>query len=137
MKKFLSISFVILIFLSGTHLSVATHICGGKVAAVKWSFSEKKADCGMEDSSGTCSVPSGISSNCCQNKVAVYAVDNSYCPTFFHLDLGKQQLQTATIPAAFPNHSLAFFTLQSTDSKPPEKFIPSMVSLPYICVFRI
>ncbi|WP_320053525.1 hypothetical protein [uncultured Acetobacteroides sp.] len=137
MKKFLSISFALLIFLSGMHLSIAAHSCGGEVAAVKWSFSEQKASCGMEDDSSSCPVHNGISSSCCHDEVAVYAVDNSYSPTSFHLDLGKQPLQVVALPASISTHTLAFYTSQNKESKPPDELSTSMVSLTDICVFRI
>lgn len=138
MKKFLSISFALLIVLSGMHLSIASHNCSGEVAAVKWSFSEQKASCGMEDDSSSCPVHNGISStNCCYDDVAVYAIDNSYSPTSFHLDLGKQSLQIIALPATISTHSLAFYTSQKKESKPPGKLSTSMVSLTNICVFRI
>jgi len=39
MKKLLSILFAGMLLLSGMHMSMATHLCGGELAAVKWSFS--------------------------------------------------------------------------------------------------
>lgn len=137
MKKFLSISFAILILLSGMHLSVATHICGGEVAAVKWSLSEQIAFCGMEDSSNSCATSRGISSNCCQNEVAVYAVDHNFSPSTFQLDVAKQLLQVFTIPVRTSSLSLAAITIPITDDSSPGKFLTSMVSLSDICVFRI
>jgi len=137
MKKFLSISFALLMLLSGMHLSIAAHSCGGKVAAVKWSFSEQKATCGMEDDFSSCPIHNSISSNCCHDEVAVYAIDNSYTPTYFHLELGKQPLQVVLLSASISTHLLVFFTSQTKENNPPGKFLTSMVSLPDICVFRI
>jgi len=137
MKKFLSISIALLVILSGMHLSVATHSCGREVVAVKWSFSEQKASCGMETDSSSCPSGNGISANCCHNEVVVYSVDNGNNPTSFHVDLGKKSLQTVALPASICNYVLPFYASQNKESKPPSKLLPSMVSLTFICVFRI
>jgi hypothetical protein len=137
MKKILSISFAILILLSGMHLSIATHICGGEVAAVKLSFSGQIASCGMEESLGSCASNSSVSSNCCQNQVSVYAVDSSYSPSTFHLDIAKQLLQVFSIPVSYTSCTLKASTQPTTSVEPPGKLLTTMVSLSDICVFRI
>jgi hypothetical protein len=81
MKKLLAISFAFFIVLSGMHLSIATHFCGGEVADVKWSFFGKKATCGMEKTQQTCLAHHKIKSNCCHNIIAFYSVDNNYSPS--------------------------------------------------------
>jgi uncharacterized protein YxeA len=48
MKKIFSILFAVMVVLSGMHISISTHICGGEIAAVKLSVSAVKATCGME-----------------------------------------------------------------------------------------
>jgi hypothetical protein len=49
MKRIFPILFSLLGFLSGMHISLATHYCQGKIAATKFSFYGEKASCGMED----------------------------------------------------------------------------------------
>ena len=47
MKKLFSILFAAIVLVSGMHLSVATHFCGGEISQVKLSFTHENATCGM------------------------------------------------------------------------------------------
>lgn len=139
MKKFLSISFSLLILLSGLQLTVSTHYCGGKIAASKVSVSGDLASCGMEAPSGQCpSAGSRIGSNCCNTKVSVFAIDNNYPPSLSNFKPFSQNiLQVFVIPVSYQIHSLSVLSLYSANVSPPGNFMVSAVSLPHICVFRI
>ncbi|MDR3652774.1 MAG: hypothetical protein P4L34_07375 [Paludibacter sp.] len=139
MKKLLSILFAGLILLSGMHLSLASHYCGGELAAVKWSLDDAKASCGMQ--MATIPTSNGKSFNapsCCKDEMAFYAVDNNYNPSALQINAPVNQLlQVFYIPEAIGLH---FFNTNSSVNatiQPPGKFIASAVSLPDICVFRI
>jgi hypothetical protein len=81
MKHLFSILFSLLVFLSGMHISLATHYCQGKIAATKFSISGEKASCGMEKCKTNFPVTGNqIASNCCRDEIAVYATDNNYTP---------------------------------------------------------
>jgi hypothetical protein len=137
MKKIFSISFAFLILLAGTNFSIATHICGGKVAAVKWSFSGEKATCGMENSKSDCSDHNTIASNCCHNEVTVYSVDNNYNPSSFQLkEIKKKVLQVFSVPVSFSFNAITTNFLR-TDTSPPGNLLTNAVNLADICVFRI
>lgn len=138
MKKLFSISFALLILLSGMHLSFATHICGKEIAAVKWSFSGKEASCGMENNDKTCPENKTIASNCCHNEISNYTVDANYVPSFVHVkEVKNTLLQVFFIPASFS--STSFIAQHSVDKNvsPPGLSMASNVSLADICVFRI
>jgi len=139
MKKFLSISFSLLILLSGLQLTISTHYCGGKIAASKVSVSGDLASCGMETAAGQCpSSGSHIGSNCCNTKVSVFAIDNNFPPSLSYFKLLSQNiLQVFDIPVSYKNQSLSVLSLYSTNVSPPGNFMVSAVSLPGICVFRI
>lgn len=138
MKKLFAISFVLLILLSGMHLSIATHICGGEIAAVKWSFSGAKATCGMENPDESYPVHDEIASNCCHNEVSFYTVDNNYNPSSFQIkEVTKCLLQVFDIPESI---SIRSFFIESTllySISPPDNLLVSRVSLSDICIFRI
>ena len=137
MKKLLSILFAVLILLSGTHLTFATHICGGEVAGTKLSFTNEKASCGMETSGETKSQPS-ISSACCHDFVSNYKVDNTYKTSSTRLDEPVNLLLAVyLIPENIGLISLITNHTVNTNVRPPGKFIAAAVSLPDICVFRI
>ena len=139
MKKGLSILFAALILLSGMHLSLASHYCGGELAAVKWSLVDEKASCGMALDKQIITTANTITTeSCCKDELSFLAVDSNYNPSSLQInDPIKQLLQVFYIPESigiqFSNtHSSVNATIQ-----PPGKFIASAVSLPDICVFRI
>lgn len=139
MKKFLSISFSVLILLSVMQLTISTHYCGGVIASTKVSVSGALASCGMEAPIGKCpSTDSHLGSNCCNNKVIVFAVENNYTPSFSEFKTFSQSvLQVFDIPANSQINTLSVLNLSCTNVSPPGSFMVSDVSLPYICVFRI
>ena len=139
MKKLLSISFAFMILLSGMHLTIATHYCGGKIAASKVSLSGELATCGMEESADQCPVSGKqINNHCCVNKVLALAVENNYAPSFSEFKVIPQHiLQVFAVPVSYTFHSPASNPLICTNVDPPGYFQASAVSLPDICVFRI
>ena len=138
MNKLASISFAIIIVLSGMHFSIATHICGGEVATVKWSFSGRKATCGMEDSKSSCPVNNSIASDCCQNKIMIYAVDKNYSPSTFQFkEVTKKLLHIWYIPLNFSLLTLTASDSLFTNVIPPGKLLTCAGNLAGICVFRL
>ena len=128
-----------MILLSGMHLSLATHLCAGEVAAVKWSLSDEKASCGMEMTKPSSSSEKSISAeNCCKDEISFYAVDTNYNPSTIQNNKPVNQLlQVFYIPSTI---GIQFFKTASTTNKnvqPPGIFLASAVSLPDICVFMI
>ena len=139
MKKFLSISFAVLILLSGMHFTVATHYCHGKIAFTKFSVSGELASCGMENTSDRCTFPVKLkTSNCCKDKVAPFVVDSNYSPSFSEFKSFPQHvLQVFVIPEYQLSYTQQTLNFHCTDVSPPGHFLVSDVSLPDICVFRI
>ena len=137
MKKLFSIVFAAMILLSGMHLSLATHFCGGEVSAVKLSFTHQNASCGMCSTDATAE-KSIAAESCCRNELSFYAVDSNYNPSTLEINKPVNHLlQVFDIPKAIGiqfNHTSS--TLNA-NVQPPGKFIASAVSLPDICVFRI
>lgn len=138
MKKLLSISFALLILLAGMHISIATHYCGDKISATKFSVSGELASCGMEGSIEKCSFPVKLKgTSCCKNKLAAFVVDTNYNPTFSVFKAFSQNLlQIFILPAFLTNQSQTSLKLICTNVSPPGHFQVSDVSLPSICVFR-
>jgi hypothetical protein len=140
MKKLFSLLFAALILLSGMHLSFATHLCGGKVSAVRLSFvGEKATNCGMCGEELITSTQKNVSTkSCCKDEMSFYAVDNNYNPSTLQLNKPVNQLlQLFYVPI---NVGLQLFNSQyltNTNVQPPGNYIADAVSLPDICVFRI
>ena len=138
MKKFLSISFALLILFSGMHVTVASHYCSGKLAFSKFSVTGELASCGMEGTVEKCSASVKLSgTHCCKDKVAAFVVDSSYSPSFSDFKAFAQSvLQVFILPVFLTNHVESSLNLICTNVSPPGHFLVSDVSLPYICVFR-
>lgn len=139
MKKLLSISFAFLILLSGMHFTIATHFCGGELAASKVSFSGELATCGMEDPVDKCSSTGNhLDSDCCKNEVSVLSVDHNFSPSFTVFKIfSPNLLQVFEVPACLQIHSLTAVNLICTNVSSPGNFLVNDVSLPKICVFLI
>lgn len=121
------------------HFTVATHYCGGKLAASKVSFSGELASCDMEGLVDECFTPGNhLNLNCCNNKVSAFAVEHFYAPSFTEITTFAQHiLQFFTVPAYHEGQSPIATNLISTDAGPPGNILVSAVSLPKICVFII
>ena len=139
MKKMVSILMATLVLMTGLHLSVASHFCGGKLSAVKVSITGEKASCGMEEESGS-SLPFGkiIKTHCCDDDLTTLTVDSSYSPSFFqNNDFTQKVIHVFAIPLA--EDFTDFYALRYFNPilSPPEFFKPNSVELDTICVFRI
>lgn len=138
MKKLFSILFALIVLLSGMHISLATHICKGEVSARKLSFIGNEATCEMESSKQSCPTHQKINTNCCQNQVVVYSIDDSYEAFAYKInELAKKVIQEFSIPLDSDFNSNIPVTPLHNNSGPPIITYASAVSLADICVFRI
>ncbi len=140
MKNLFSILFAALILLSGMHLTLATHLCGGKVSAVKLSFAHEKASCGMCGEAQNTSADKTISTEgCCKDEMSYYTVDTNYNLSTFQLNKPADQLlQVFYIPenTGLPSFS-SLYHANTNVQQPPGEYSESAVDRPLICVFRI
>ena len=128
-----------MILLSGMHLSVATHFCGGEISQVMFSFTHENATCGMCGEEDTTSNEKTIDNeSCCKDQMSSFVVDNNYSPTTLQINYNANQLlhvfdipKTIGIQSTHTNSSL------NTNVQPLGNYIVGAVSLPDICVFRI
>ena len=127
-----------MILLSGMHLSLATHLCGGEISAVKLSFDHEKASCGMCATEANSAEKSIAPESCCKDEMSFLSVDNNYSPSTLQVNHSANQLlQVFDIPKTI---GVLFNHTNSTTNanvQPPGNYIASAVSLPDICVFRI
>jgi hypothetical protein len=137
MKKVLSILFSLIVLMSGLHLSVARHYCGGEMIAWKVSFDQKKATCGMcsHETSTSCSVDM---EGCCKDYLSVMTVDNAFQPT----EMQNSKVAPIISHTFFILHQFGFpktnaETTLYANIHPPGNYLPEDVNLAGICVFRI
>lgn len=125
-----------MVILSGMHISIATHICGGEVAAVKLSVSGVKATCGME--SGTDPIRTTIHRSCCHDQIASLTVADKYSPSFFHInEPDSHLLQIFYLPDTLETQLIKTQQTSKTSIPPPGLYLASAVRLSDICVFII
>jgi len=139
MKKLFSILFAVMILLSGMHLSLATHLCGGEVLVVKLSLAHEKASCGMCTEELTSPNEISISAeSCCKDEMSFYAVDSNYSPSSFQvIEPVHHLLQVFDIPKVTGIQRNPTNSSLNANVQPPGDYIAAAVSLPGICVFRI
>lgn len=140
MKKILSILFASLILVSGMHLSLAVHYCGGDLVASKISLSEQKAECGMESGKSECPIhgKNEVNSNCCKNEVTVYSVDGTYRTSSFEFkQFTSNLLQVFYVPSSIGLSNNLYNLAYIANVSPPINLMVRQVNLPDICVFRI
>ena len=127
-----------MILLSGMHLSFATHICDGELAATKWSLSDEKATCGMKCDTEKHDGNYSFSSEECQDQQANFVVDNNYNSTTIQNNAPTiQLLEVFYIPTTIGSQFFNSNSSINTNVQPPGNFLASAVSLPDVCVFRI
>lgn len=138
MKKTVSILFAVIILLTGMHLTIATHFCGGVKSSTKISLTGKLASCGMGTVKSECPANGMfVPKSCCEDELSVYAVDNNYTASSFELkNIPSQLLHVLLVPVTFAFQSLYHSNYSLTDVSPPDKILASIVVLADICVFR-
>jgi hypothetical protein len=138
MRKLFSIIFALFILLTGMHFTVASHFCGGKVAATKVSLTGKMASCGMEsDLKTNTPLKTSLTSHCCDNDISVYSVDNNYMPSVFHFkEVAKPILHVFYIPGGFYFHADFPLLTNLINVSPPYQYLASAVCMADICLFR-
>lgn len=139
MKKAGSIIISLLMLIAVMHLSVATHYCQGNIAASKISFSGKHASCGMESDTPELPLPGdNLKSNCCDDVVVTYSIDDNYSPSSFSIaDTFQYITQIYSIPAESPLFSATVTKSIFLNVGPPYIETSTNVDLADICVFRI
>jgi hypothetical protein len=139
MKRFISLPLLVLILFTGIKIDIASHYCGGRLAATKVSLIGKRATCGMEEHS-VANTPNGlITKHCCDN-------------VFFSVSLGINYVPSAnlSVPDNAPefNHFYIAPEVSIRDHgqllsclfciiKPPGNFVPNDVEQQSICIYRI
>ncbi|HET9571618.1 MAG TPA: hypothetical protein VFP20_09460 [Bacteroidales bacterium] len=137
MKKILTSMLAMLLLLSGMHLSVASHYCGGTLAKVEWSFNRELASCGME---GEHHALQGITIEqpCCQDELATYTTDGQYQIQSFELNkFSPQVIAQFAEPIGLHFKSQSPVDFRYTHVFPPGEVLSSQVLQENICVFII
>ena len=128
-----------IILLSGMHLSVANHICGGRHVATKISLSGERATCGMKNNVDEKAHQTLVKQNCCHNEIAQLTVDPNYEQSTFKTPTVKEYQLLATAPLGVTALSIVPISTIAIRANefPPGNELVNKVTLSTICVFRI
>jgi hypothetical protein len=121
------------------HLSVATHYCGGNLAASRISISGKLATCGMEND-GPDFFLEGLhfKSHCCDNKIVYCEINNYYFPTLYTVpEYFNHDFQILSLTADIALTSPFSVKTINTSVSPPNVYLSNRVDLSDICILRI
>ena len=138
MKRVFSILFASLILLSGLHFTVASHICCGQLAAVKYSITGEKATCGMEEDGNVIPGNGAIHSDCCKNHINACSSDGNYFQSQTPVqEIAGNDLPFSAVAPDFVCHEPINSRTFSSSSGPPliRHYTPVDQSL--LCVFLI
>jgi len=132
-------SLALLMLTAMLHLTVATHYCGGKVAASTVSLSGKLVTCGMECSEKGLPLPgTNFTKHCCDDILTFCGIDSNYIPSFSSVPESYQyNFQIFNIPKGSPVSSIAVLKSLYTNVSPPEALMSTSVDISYICSFLI
>ncbi len=138
MKTLLSIPLLFLLLFTGINVKIATHYCGGHVAATMVSLNGELATCGMESDGKIDLTHDSISRHCCEDVTTSFSISNIYVPSFFNIDNQEQN----TIDFKFLPPDL--MSIRATDKnnlnhtkRPPGSIILDCPDQPVLCIFRI
>lgn len=139
MKKSVSISLTFLLIFALFHFYVATHYCGGTIAATRISLSGKLASCGMEKDEDNSPLPGiNLVNHCCDNQIAYFGITNKYYPTFSYVpEVYRGHFKVLSIPAGINIQSALLTNSIFTNVSPPGESVSNNVDLSDICVYRI
>jgi hypothetical protein len=139
MRKTASVLMAMILLLTGIHLSIASHLCQGRVVDVNISVtSANLSSCCMTGE--VISSPSGktFKTHCCINELTTLSVDSNYSPSHFK-DIDVYQ-KVIHISGAFLKdivEDLDFTSYSRSAHSPPGIYRKNAVELADICVFRI
>jgi hypothetical protein len=139
MKRLISIPLLVLILFSGININIASHYCGGRLAAIKVSLTGETASCGMEEHSSDLPPNGSITKHCCDDIISSISIGNNYVPSVnITLPDNGPELNHfyIALPDLFKDHGKLLSYLSSI-LKPPGSFIPNDVEQQSICIFRI
>jgi len=130
---------VLVFILSGVHVTIATHFCGGRGVASEVSLSGLLATCGMEGNETSCPLDGqNMKSHCCEDFVSVYGIDNNYTSSFsFQFIPVQADLESFATPLLNQKNQYYCLTQNIRSYNPPGVLQSTDVDISRICIFLI
>jgi hypothetical protein len=139
MKITASIILTFFILFSGIRVNIASHYCGGSLAATKVSLSGELATCGMEDGSPAPSAQDLFTRHCCTDKLSSFTISTIYLPAECSVlpNSGHEIIPSFLLQNEPVNSQDNLISLSSGIKRPPGVYSAVDVKQQIICIFRI
>ena len=139
MKITASIILTFLILFSGIRVNVASHYCGGSLAATKVSLSGELATCGMEKGSPAPSSQDFFTRHCCTDKLTSFSISTNYLPAECSVipGSGHEIIPPFLLHNEPVNGQNNLFPFSTGIKRPPGFYSTVDVKQQIICIFRI
>ena len=126
LKKIASISLAIFFLMSSSHLSFATHFCGGKAFKHALLFSPSELGCGMENGKDDCDKTTKIENDCCKNQSILISIKDNFQPSLAKISVVPHFIfvTIAAILFSVPTVSSTIISFQDYHPPLPDKDIP-------------
>ena len=137
MKRAAASILALILILSGMHLTLATHLCGGQRIGATVTFGATAQSCCKKERSDI-STGLQLQRTCCDNHLSTWSVDTSYYPT----PNGLLKTNLTSLPFYVYAYPTALWKVACTPIlhsviHPPGRLSFNAVELPRIGVFRI
>lgn len=139
MKYIISILLSGSLLISGMGIRIATHYCGGSLAATRVSLTGVSASCGMEGCDlDHSTLESTFTNLCCENHLSSYFLNDFSSSSTYTVN--QPIVEINQIFSLIPNPDAGFAALvnQEVNPKPPPgALFSSHISSSSLCIFRI
>ena len=130
---------MVLILFSGININIASHYCGGRLAATKVSLIGEAATCGMEEHPVADTPYGSITKHCCDNVLTSISMGLNYVPSA-NISLSDNgpvlnHLYIAPVDVYKSQEKILSYLIDI--KRPPGLFNPNDVEQPSICIFQI
>lgn len=125
-KKIASILLALFFLMSSSHLSFATHYCGGHAFKHALLISTADFGCGMEKGDKTCEKNTNIQKNCCDNELVNLNIKDNYQPSLTKISVEQHFIfvTVATLLFSVPTTEQQVISFQDYQPPLPDKDIP-------------
>ncbi len=126
LKKIASIVLAIFFLMSSSHLSFATHFCGGKVFKHALLFTPSALGCGMENGKDDCDKTTKIETDCCKNQSILISIKDNFQPSLAKISVEQHFIFVNVAALLFSVPTTIQNKISFQDYKPPlpDKDIP-------------
>ena len=130
LKKAASILLAFLFLVSSSHLSFATHFCGGHVHKRELLVDASDFGCGMEKGTTACEIPiKKLEKKCCDTEIVVLQINDNFQTTNTQINANQFFVLVNVVQLIFnlPANKREFTNYKDYKPPIPDKDIPVLI----------